>query len=725
MVNSLTKKRAHPSEHPMIVFYDVLLIDDDPVLKKPYICRRAALERLVKCMKGKAKLSTRREVRFASRGGPKLLQNMLACAFVRQWEGIILKPLDEPYFRSNKGPSRDFASCWIKMKKDYIPGLGDTADFAVVGAGYCAKEAAAIDNTTVKWTHFYIGCLRNKDDVIGNNAQPQFTVLDRVNSCLKHEDLNFLNGLGQFQAMDTRSDAAKKRFNFDFQSTMSEMAVAFREPFVVELLGAGFDKLSNQNLFTLRFPRVLKVHRDRDWKDAVSLDELQQMAEQAQSVPAGDGTQEIKVWMDRLDKMERGAKGGMLPWDDSQEKGDSRQSNTTDSSKSKRSTGSSAMIRMDSAELTSNEQRLESGEVVERPDSPQSSTSRSSESTPRNSSNAQSSASLTNDVDLGNPPIFARHDNLKRLAMSEEHDPSRSFKKAKVQKELDQTPGIFKRRAQPLNNVTNSAFRLETPAIKPPTASKFSLISKMATGVDDRSNQNGERRLGSLSRGNDVSIAPITTQEIVQSTQQTSTLTQDQDSMPTPPSSSNPIEPPSNPPAILQGIKSPVAMPVIAIPDLTEHKVLLGSCVSELPYSLVTKILQPPYALKPITAFQLPSPDQFSGPIFTPEDLHNQPLLVLVDQSHQEATSEVMKTLIAFMSLWNPACIAIWDWRFLQRSRDENACTDDEDPEVAENEETEEDDEEIVKKYFIANMVPMGETGDIEIYWRGGKTTRM
>jgi DNA ligase-4 len=60
----------------------------------------------------------------------------------------------------------------------------------------------------------------------------------------------------------------------------------------VELVGAGFDKPANARYFTLRFPRVLKIHQDRTFKDTVSFDELQELARQSMEVPGDSESEE-------------------------------------------------------------------------------------------------------------------------------------------------------------------------------------------------------------------------------------------------------------------------------------------------------------------------------------------------------------------------------------------------------------------------------------------------
>jgi DNA ligase-4 len=56
----------------------------------------------------------------------------------------------------------------MKLKKDYIPGLGDTLDFCIVGAGFDATRArdGIKAQQNVKWNTWHIGCLENKHQVV-------------------------------------------------------------------------------------------------------------------------------------------------------------------------------------------------------------------------------------------------------------------------------------------------------------------------------------------------------------------------------------------------------------------------------------------------------------------------------------------------------------------------------------------------------------------------------
>jgi DNA ligase-4 len=66
------------------------------------------------------------------------------------------------------------------------------------------------------------------------------------------------------------------------------MTVAFKKPFVAEVLGSGFERLQNESFEMLRHPRVKKLHHDRTWEDCVTMEELDRMAREKWNAPNAD-----------------------------------------------------------------------------------------------------------------------------------------------------------------------------------------------------------------------------------------------------------------------------------------------------------------------------------------------------------------------------------------------------------------------------------------------------
>ena len=357
----------------MIMFYDVMLIDDDLILHRAYKYRRRVLEKLVRKLEGRTECTWRTRVNFDKPDGTERLQKSFALALARRWEGFVLKPHDEPYFDLSRPTRGRFPSRWIKLKKDCIRGLGDTADFAVVGAGYDVTKLTKHNIPNLRWTNFYIGCLRNKRGVLEYGEKPHFLVFDEISDCIKKEDLKTLHEQGYLRAMEPEDQEAKDLFDIEYASGLPRMKNVFRKPFVFDVAGSGFDKSSDRDIFTLRFPRVMRVHWDRSWKDTVTLDELQEMAVEARRTPS-DGAlmDEVHAWVGKLNAVDTKPARQLESWDHSDNEdeivgltADEMTRKTKPKASNRRnSTPNRPMIRMDTPEMQESERRLDS--VIER-----------------------------------------------------------------------------------------------------------------------------------------------------------------------------------------------------------------------------------------------------------------------------------------------------------------------------------------------------------------------
>jgi DNA ligase 4 len=61
-------------------------------------------------------------------------------------------------------------------------------------------------------------------------------------------------------------------------------------------MGAGFHKPTDTRYFALRFPRLLKIHRDRSFNDTISFEELQEMAQRCNEVLEDSERRDKLAW---------------------------------------------------------------------------------------------------------------------------------------------------------------------------------------------------------------------------------------------------------------------------------------------------------------------------------------------------------------------------------------------------------------------------------------------
>eukprot|EP00892_Ulva_mutabilis_P007850 jgi/Ulvmu1/5437/UM222_0001.1 len=123
-----TRKRKDVKEEDVkvqVVLYcfDCLYLDGDVLLRKPLRERREAMYRSIIPQDGQVQFATAKTSRDIDE-----LQNFLDEAVKECTEGLIVKTLDDSYEPSKRSLN------WLKLKKDYLEGQGDTFDVAVIGA---------------------------------------------------------------------------------------------------------------------------------------------------------------------------------------------------------------------------------------------------------------------------------------------------------------------------------------------------------------------------------------------------------------------------------------------------------------------------------------------------------------------------------------------------------------------------------------------------------------
>ena len=281
-------------EHLMIVFYDLLVLDHKVFANEPHSTRRQHLKALVTPTCGIAEVAERDMINFGSRRGPEQLRAMLARSITDGWEGFVLKGSNESYFSLPGAPRT------IKLKKGYITALGDSADLCIIGGRRDPRLVDEFNLHNVRWTTFYLACLENKAEVVRFGGKPRFKVTDTIDPHgVPRNDILEVNQRGQFMELPF----ALEHDEFDIEMAVSGVpppTLLFRKPIVVEVMGAGFDKNSSCDFYTIRFPRLARIHLDRDLTETMTFSELQDMTKTSEARVSSTDSQEDAKWIERL-----------------------------------------------------------------------------------------------------------------------------------------------------------------------------------------------------------------------------------------------------------------------------------------------------------------------------------------------------------------------------------------------------------------------------------------
>lgn len=288
-----SESQIYPHEQLGIVFYDALLIDEEALLFMPQDYRRKRLRQILDYYPGQVQIGDWGIIDFslyATRPGRarEKLERTFSKAMARKCEGLVLKPSQSAYLPTGPRSPRVPNPSFIKLKADYIPGLGDCMDFALVGASFDGREALSRNSSKPRWTNFLVACFLNKNESIRFDARPRYKAVGTISSaqqCISRQNVDEICRRGQFNQMEYIENSSRADFNLELSASCVAPHVLFQNPFVVELLGSGFDKPAWESYFMLRHPRITKIHSDRGIEDIASFDELQDSAHQAMIVP--------------------------------------------------------------------------------------------------------------------------------------------------------------------------------------------------------------------------------------------------------------------------------------------------------------------------------------------------------------------------------------------------------------------------------------------------------
>ncbi|KAI6112701.1 DNA ligase/mRNA capping enzyme [Pisolithus sp. B1] len=282
--------------HLALVFFDVLLVGHASFLNVPYAMRRSVLENAIREIPGRVIIAKRELISSGPETGIEKAE-VWAQKIVDCEEGIVLKAGESVY--------GDWRLPWVKLKKDYVPGHGDTIDLVVVAAGWDKDRARELRVPPSILTTFYVGALANSSQLKANpDVRPHYLVYFTASYGMTREQLEELNFWIRSDSVDSQEELSGLPYTHSMLQTLPKPSVFVANPILVELCGAGFTKSPQCKYYELRFPRITKTFRpsERSFTECLTLRELQAIAYAAVGREAQDVNEygDLDEWSRRL-----------------------------------------------------------------------------------------------------------------------------------------------------------------------------------------------------------------------------------------------------------------------------------------------------------------------------------------------------------------------------------------------------------------------------------------
>ncbi|ODV82973.1 hypothetical protein CANARDRAFT_30439 [[Candida] arabinofermentans NRRL YB-2248] len=262
-----TRKRKDVQEKDIKVqvclfAFDVLLYNEESLIKKSLKDRRKVMFDELKTIEGKFQYTQQMDSSNLDD-----ISKFLDQSVKDSCEGLMIKSLNgtESYYEPSKR-SRN----WLKLKKDYLEGVGDSLDLVVIGA-YIGKG---------KRTGWYGGFLLASY----NQDTGEYESICKIGTGFSEE---LLANLAE-KLKPTETDKPKASIVYDKENSNAKPDVWLEPSIVFEVKVADLTESptykSGAGLFgdgskgiSLRFPRFIRLRDDKGIEDATSSDQIVEM----------------------------------------------------------------------------------------------------------------------------------------------------------------------------------------------------------------------------------------------------------------------------------------------------------------------------------------------------------------------------------------------------------------------------------------------------------------